>query len=88
MAEKDIKVVEFKDIELMVINNYLLDHNYKFTAQRCGLQYRQCYDIVNKPHVREEITRRQNEVAEKCDLSLEMVLNELKRVLFMTLKTI
>lgn len=86
MAKKDLKKPKFTPQQMLFIDNYILDKNVKFTAQRTGLGVQQCYYIKSLKKVKDEIDRRCTDIAERCDLSAEMVLNELKRIAFYDVK--
>jgi len=86
MAQKNLDKPKFTDVEILFINNYLLDSNFKFTSQRTGIKEQQCRKLYKREHVNDELLRRRNEIAEKCDLNVEMVLNELKRCAFYDIK--
>jgi hypothetical protein len=86
MAKKDLQKPEFSDIEQFFMNNYLLDHNMKFVSQRTGLAIQRCYALIKKEEIRAELDRRQMEIAEKCDITVEMLLNELKRIALYDIK--
>lgn len=86
MAGKDLAVDVLSPEEKIFVSSFLLDRNVKFTAQRVGLPVSACYAMLKRPEVCVAITEKAEAIAEKCDLSVEMVLNEFKRIALYDIK--
>ena len=72
--------------EELLVSNYLLDRNVRFTSQRTAIPVRRCYYLLRKEHVETEISQRARDIAERCDITAEQVLNEIARIAFYDIK--
>lgn len=88
MAVVDLVPVEISSEERVFVSSFLLDHNVKFAAQRTNIPVRRCYHFLQQDRVKQLILEKSSQIAARCDLNVEQVLNELKRVAFFDVKDI
>jgi len=80
------KLPQLSDQHLFFCNNYLLDFNVKEAARRCGISFNWAQQLLKRPEIKEFIDEKKAIIAEKCDVTAEQVLNEIKRVAFYDVK--
>ncbi len=100
MAEKKKKVFAAKlknnltAQESKFIDEYMIDMNGSEAVMRSFKSYKKsssftkANDLLNKPHIKEELERRVKERSEKANITAEMVLRELAAIAFFDVRKI
>ena len=74
------------DKQIRFIDEYVLDSNATQAAIRAGYSKKTAkeigYELLTKPHIRAEVDRRLALLADKCALTAENIIEELKRHAF------
>ena len=80
------KKLELTDKQSAFIDQYLVDYNAKQAAIRAGYAEKQsasmASQLLDKPHIQAELSKRQTKIARKLGVTAERVLEELGRVAF------
>jgi hypothetical protein len=64
--------------------SFLMDLNVKFAAKRCGIKVTKARAWLKDPDVVNFISEKGKEYEQKCDVTIEQCLNELKKPAFFT----
>lgn len=60
--------------------SYLMDHNVRQAAKRCGITTAAAHRILKKRPVQNMILKKAKEIEEVADITIEQCVNELKRI--------
>jgi len=72
--------VKPKDFEFAM--NYLLDGHVVMAAKRAGIAKSTAHQILKKPAVKKLLLAKGREVEQRCDITIDECLNELKKIAF------
>ena len=74
------------DLQERFVSEYMIDKNARNAAIRAGFSERSAHELgsrmLKKVEIAAEIARREAEIAQKCDVSVEKIMREYARIAF------